>query len=288
MSKQHKKSDETQESVSTAVASLDPTGREVTSLGLSIDDLAADAGAGRQGVTATDMATPIISILQSNSPQCKKSDAKYISGATEGQFFNNVTGEVYDGEKGLKVIPCFFEKVYIEWKPNRGGLVGIHDAKTPLKDQIKMVKNSEGKEIPTLPSGNTLTETNQHYVLIVFENGTFEPAVISMASTALKSSRLWNTLMGRVIKTDSSGKVFTPATYLNTYRLVTKARQKDSYSWFTWAIEPAGEVTSRGMYEAGKALEQAVSQGKVKVKQEEVDAHVPAEAASDKDEEVPF
>mgnify|MGYP001592908562 CR=1 FL=1 len=256
-----------------------------TIFGMDISQLESDAGQGSQNVSAQDMATPIISILQSNSPQCKKSDGKYIKGATEGMLFNNVTGEVYDGESGIMVVPCFFEKVFIEWKPNRGGLAGIHDANTPLRDQVTMVKDAEGKESPTLPNGNALIETNQHYVLLLNEQG-FEPAVIAMSSSALKSSRTWNTLIKRVTLSNGKGGVFNPASFYMAYKLSTIARTKDNYSWFGWNIEPQGPVATMDLYNAGAALSKAVAAGAVKVKQEQVDGG-PA-SVIDNEEAIPF
>lgn len=266
--------------------------KEVAGLpaGFDMSSLQADAGAGSSNISAEDMQTPIISILQANSPQCKKSDGKYIQGASEGMLYNNVTNEIYDGDEGITVVPCFFEKVYIEWKPNRGGLVAIHDAKTPLKDQVTMVANSEGKETPTLKNGNQLIETNQHYVLLLKDDGSFEPAVLALSSSALKSSRQWNTLIKRVMLQGPNGP-FNPASYYSQYKLTTTARQSDQYSWFGWAIENLGPVPDMNIYNAGKALEQAVNAGTVRVKQEEVE-NGPATAnkaqAADLDDDIPF
>lgn len=263
----------------------------VAGSGLDDIDLAADAGAGMQNVTARDIATPIIRILQSNSPQCKKSDAGYIAGAAEGMFFNNVTNEVFDGEDGLTVVPCFFEKVYIEWKPNRGGFVAIHPVDTHLVNEVKMVKNADGKDIPTLPNGNTLTETNQHYALILRDDGSYEPVVISMSSSNLRASRTWNNLMRKVVKLDKTGKPFTPASYYSKYKLTTKVRSDGKHTWYMFNVEPAGQVPSGHVYNAGKAFEQAVRAGAVKVKVDDddgSDGHAPAAAPEAEAEDVPF
>ena len=262
---------------------------------LSVDDLAADAGSGLQNVTATDLATPLLVILQGNSPQVKRSDGKYISGAKEGDIFNTMTNAVVDGTVGLTVIPAYFAKNYLEWKPKRGGFVAMHNADTPLKGQVVMVEvtDQEGhkKLVPTLPNGNTLVETNHHYALVLNADGSFDPVVIPMASSQLKSSRLWNSLMSKVKLSKSDGSLFTPASYYNTYHLTTKARARDTFSWCVWSVEPAGPTPSRALYEAGKAFERAVSSGAVKIKVEEPapEAHAAvAEAAGAEDDGVPF
>jgi hypothetical protein len=257
---------------------------------LSIDMLEQDAGAGSQNIQAGDIQTPIISVLQANSPQCKKSDGKYIKGAEEGMFYNNVTNEVYSGEQGLRVVPCFFEKLYIEWRPNRGGFVEIHQADTPLKDKIKMVPSSENpdKLIPLLPNGNILIETNQHYLLRLKDDGSFEPVVLALSSSGLKTSRQWNYLIKSVTEQGAKGP-FNPASYYCQYLLTTTARQSDQYSWFGIQVENLGQVPSVDIYTAGKALEQAVNSGSVSVKQETTESdgleHGSKPAT---DDEIPF
>lgn len=260
---------------------------------LSMDDLAADAGSGLQNVTATDLAMPIIRLLQSNSKQCKRSEGVYIPGAVEGMMLNNVSNELYDSKEGIRVIPAYWEKVYIEWKPDRGGLAGIHPVNTPLKDQVTMKADKEGKLIPTLPNGNSLSETNQHYCLIIKDNGSFEPAVISMASSQLKPSRIWNSLMKKIVLQMSNGQHFTPASYYMTYKLTTMPVTKDNNSWYVFKVETAGETPTKELYQAAKAFEKAVSSGKVQVKHDdgiEVEHEAPADPAStnDADDNIPF
>lgn len=255
---------------------------------LNLSDIEADAGKGAENIHTDNMQIPILSVLQANSPQCKKSDGKYIKGAEEGMFFNNVTNEVYSGEEGLTVIPCFFEMVFIEWKPNRGGFVEMHPANTPLQKQIKYVLNAEGKEVPTLPNGNLLIETAQYYVLRLKADGSLEPAVLAMSSSALGTSRKWNYLIKSVNVQGSKGQ-FNPASYYCHYRITTKPRQNDQYSWFGMIVENLGPVPTNDVYLAGKALEKAVNSGEVRVKQEQTDAGAPATAgATAQDDEIPF
>lgn len=237
---------------------------------MNIDMMAELAGRGTQNMTQKDIATPLLIILQANSPQCKKSDGKFIPGAVEGTILNNVTNELIDGEKGMLVLPCFFEKVFIEWKPNRGGFVGIHDVNSPLRDKVVMtdVKQPDGssKQLPLLPNGNLLIETNQHYVLMLQEDGSVEPAVIPMVSTALAASRKWNSLMKKVMWQDSKGQMFNPPSFALVYRLTTKGRQRDQYSWSTWSVENIGPVQQRNAFEAALGFERTIASGAVKVK----------------------
>ena len=42
-----------------------------------------------------------------------------VLGAEEGQIFDNVTNELFDGDKGITVVPVTFRKTYIEWTDDR-------------------------------------------------------------------------------------------------------------------------------------------------------------------------
>jgi hypothetical protein len=258
--------------------------------GLSLDDIAQDSGHGLQNITAQDIATPLLYVLQSNSGQVKRSDGRYISGAVEGQIFNNVTMGLIDGSKGIIVVPCYFEKVFIEWKPDRGGFVAIHSVDTDLRDKIKIVEDAAGKQIPTIPNGNSLIETNQHYVLVLHDDGSFEAAVIPMTSSFLKASRIWNALQKKVVLYNSKGQPFIAPSYYSTYKMTTKSKTKDQYSWYVWNIEPNGPVATKELYGAGKDLEKAVSSGKVKVKMDDslnTTSETSGVASSD-DDSIPF
>jgi len=234
-----------------------------------LDELTQDAGSGLQNITTNDLQMPIVRILQSNSPQCKRSEGAYIAGAIEGMLINNVSNELMDGTKGIRVIPAFFEKKYLEWKPNRGGLAGIHDVDTPLKNQVTMMPDKAGKMLPTLANGNNLSEVAQHYVLILKEDGTFEPAVLSMASSQLKTSRIWNSLMKKIVLSDGKGGHFTPASFLMTYKITTIPKTKDNNSWYVFNVESAGPTPTKNLYDAAKVFNQAISAGKVQVKIDE-------------------
>ena len=39
----------------------------------------------------------------------KKKHAKYVEGAEAGMFYNTVTKKLYNGEKGIEVIPVFYK-----------------------------------------------------------------------------------------------------------------------------------------------------------------------------------
>ena len=63
-----------------------------------------DLDQGFENVTQDDTSLPYVRILGQLSPQVTDGDAKYIDGAKPGMIFNNVTNEIFDGKKGIKVV----------------------------------------------------------------------------------------------------------------------------------------------------------------------------------------
>jgi len=60
------------------------------------NDFSGFAGEGFQGLGKDDLAIPFLVILQSGSPQLKRSEGEYIPGAAEGMLYNSVTRQLLD------------------------------------------------------------------------------------------------------------------------------------------------------------------------------------------------
>ncbi len=62
------------------------------------------------------------------SPQVNKRDGAYVHGAEAGMIFNTVLNEAYDGIKGIRVMPCHYNRRFVEWKPREqgGGYIGSY------------------------------------------------------------------------------------------------------------------------------------------------------------------
>ena len=82
----------------------------------------ADAGSGFEETSQESYAIPFLSILQSGSPQVKKSDGAYIKGAEEGMLIDSVTQTLF--ADGVEVIPCHYTQRFIEWGLREQGEIG--------------------------------------------------------------------------------------------------------------------------------------------------------------------
>ena len=145
------------------------------------------AGLGMDQVRTEDMSIPFLRILAQLSPQVNKRDGAYVDGAEAGMIYNTVENVAYDGEEGVLVIPCYYNRRYVEWKPREkgGGYVNAYD----VDDKIVHTTYRDDRGNDILPNGNLLSNTAQFFVLLLDSNGTASRCLITMTSTQLKKAR---------------------------------------------------------------------------------------------------
>ena len=64
---------------------------------------------GFENVDAKSLALPFLKVLGQLSPQVTQGDSQFIAEAKAGMIFNTVTDELYDGAKGIRVVPCYYK-----------------------------------------------------------------------------------------------------------------------------------------------------------------------------------
>jgi len=235
---------------------------EKKSAGLPANVFEDDAAKGLGAVGQEDLALPFLKILGQLSPQVNKRDGQYVEGAEPGMIFNSVSGELYDGVKGINVIPCFYKLEYIEWKDRGEGLgapVAIYDSSSDIMSKTKPDANYKDR----LPNGNYIEKTASHFVIVSGDSPS--TALISMKSTQLKISRKWNSMMSG-IKMKGANGMFTPASFSHIYKLKTTQMSNDKGTWFGWEVSKVGPVTDKGLYDQAKSFSDSISKGSVKAK----------------------
>ena len=221
-----------------------------------------DAAKGLGAIGQDDLALPFLKILGQLSPEVNKRDGKYVEGAEPGMIFNYVSGELYDGVKGIDVIPCFYKLEYIEWKDRGEGLgapVAIYDSSSDIMSKTTPDANYKDR----LPNGNYIEKTASHFVIVAGDSPS--TALISMKSTQLKISRKWNSMMSG-IKMKGANGMFTPASFSHIYKLKTTQMSNDKGTWFGWEVSKVGPVTDKGLYDQAKGFSDSISKGAVKAK----------------------
>lgn len=223
-----------------------------------------DANTGFEEADRDAYAIPFLSILQSGSPQCKKSEGAYIKGAEEGCLYNTVSEKVMPGEAGLTIVPVHYKRSFIEWKSrdSGGGFVAEHGPADGQNLMLQTTKDDKGRDV--MKNGNHLIDTRSHYVLILHADGTFEPAVISMSSTQMKKSRRWMTVMQNIKMIRADGASFTPPMFSHRYLATTVPESNDKGSWFGWKIATGSKVDDANLYSAAKSFRDAILNGEAK------------------------
>jgi len=249
---------------------------------IPFDDDLLSQGTGLEEAQSGDYAIPFLRILQSMSPQLKKSDGKYIAGAEEGNFFNTVSESVYDGTEGVLIVPCAYKKKYIEWvtRENGGGFVSdAHDASS-LKS---CKKDDSGRFI--MENGNQLAETAEYYCILVEDENSPEQVLLSLTSSQLGFSRRWNTMLNNARVLNKAGDAVQAPMFSFTYRLKTIPQSNDQYSWMGLSIDKEGQ-TSMPLATAALDFMKAARQGTVQVQQEQESVSTTTEEEDEVD--VPF
>ena len=222
-----------------------------------------DRGQGIANISQEDLALPFLKVLGQLSPEVNKRDAKFVQGAEPGMIINTVTNEIYDGEKGIEVIPCHYKRQHIEWQDrgeSQGAPVKIYEAGDDLPATTRDKFNKD-----RLANGNYLETTANHFVVVLGKNPT--TALISMKATQLKISRKWNTMMTG-LKMKGSNGMFTPPTYSHIYKLKTVQQSNDKGTWFGWDVARVGPINDPGVYKIAKDFGSNVAKGAIEAKHE--------------------
>ena len=235
---------------------------EKKTAGLPSNIFEEDAAKGLGNIGQEDLALPFLKILGQLSPEVNKRDGKYVEGAEPGMIFNSVSGDLYDGVKGIDVIPCFYKLEYVEWKDRGegpGAPVHVYDSSSDIISKTKPDANYKDR----LPNGNYVEKTASHFVIITGDSPS--TALISMKSTQLKISRKWNSMMSGIKRKGKNG-LYTPASFSHIYKLKTTQMSNDKGTWFGWEVSKVGPITDQALYQQAKSFSENISKGSVKAK----------------------
>ena len=239
---------------------------EVNATAMStFDDTLLSGGTGLEETTTEDFAIPFIRVLQPMSPQLIKTHGSYVAGASAGDLYNTVTGEAFDGEQGLSIVPCAYNKKYIEWIPReKGG--GLINAGHDISILSKCTRDAESRRYYTA-EGNEIVETAQFFVLVVKED-TAQQAVLAFTSTQLGVSRKWLTMLRMARVLNSKGDSVEAPMFAYTYKLTSTTQSNDKGSWNAYSINQE-RATDMPIAMMAKEFMSAARTGDVDVKQEQ-------------------
>ena len=229
---------------------------------LSLDLMEGDAHSGLENISQEDLATPRLKLLMQLSPELEE-----MENAKAGMIFNTVTNDLYDGSKGIRVLPCAYQRQYVEWADRgqgSGAPINVYDASSDIL--TKTTRDDSSKD--RLENGNYIETCGNHYVLLVTEEGDANPALITMKSTQMKKSRKWNSMLLN-LKLKGKNGLFTPPSFSHYYRLKSVKEGNDKGNWYGWEVTREEQLNDAGLYTIAKTFAESVNKGEVKVKYEE-------------------
>ncbi len=152
------------------------------------EDYEGDAG-GYEDMTGDTQSVPFIRLLQELSPQCRVKKDEYLEDAKPGMLYNSITDKLY--KTPLRFVVGKFERYYLEWKPNRGGLAGIHAVEVVESRIGKDLIADDGFKVVDPSSGNDFADTYVYYVILPdhMEDGV---CIFSLSSSSLKEAKKLN------------------------------------------------------------------------------------------------
>lgn len=194
--------------------------------------------AGFENVQREDLGIPFFAIVDAKSPEFDKTSkdyqAKKIPGCGPGDVFNNLSREIIHKYEGppMIVVPCSFEKAYVEWKPRNsgGGLVRVHKDPRILNEAVR---NDDNQDI--LKNGNLLV-TTAYFFLLLLKGQERLPMILGMKGSQLKKARFWLNLQQGIKFTNGAGEKYTPPMFSHSYELTTGPEVNEKGSYWGWKI----------------------------------------------------
>ena len=164
-------------------------------------------------------------------------------------FLNIVTKKLYDGAKGIEVIPCHYKLEYQEWADfgtgsNRPENIYADDSEI----LSKTTKDGSGKD--RLDNGNYILTVGQHYILIA-DGDSIEQALVSMSSSQGKISRGWNSMMLSITFEGKNGP-YNPSSFSHSYKLTSVLNSGKGNQWYGYNVTKIGPVKNEALYERAK------------------------------------
>lgn len=194
-------------------------------------ELFAGADNASESFDRDDIVIPRLVILQSNSPQTQKRENTYVEGAEPGMIHDTVSGELWDGEEGIVILPVYFRHTYVEWiiRENGGGFVADHGM-VGGKELLATTTRDETTGRDMLPNGNQLVNTLEYVVYQLSDEG-YSQAILTMTSSQLRKGRNWNSNIMKPLGKDQPAPFYGRA-----FRFTTVPESNEKGNWFGWAI----------------------------------------------------
>ena len=202
------------------------------------------AGKGNENVSADDLVTPQIKVLQAMSPELQEYDDMKA-----GQLINSVNKQVYNE---MLCANLYYETQYSVFNKKARQLVGNFASDAEAETAMA--------NLPGDASDYEKLETKVNYCVALeqTDNGLRQmfPFKMFMKKTQIRVSNEWNSEIAAKYGSDA-------ARWMGVWTLTTKKRSNDSGTWYVPKIDFAGYLDSQGLYDELTKTYEAISGHKV-------------------------
>lgn len=193
---------------------------------MGLDFLKDKAGEGFENVGQQDRKQPYLTILADLSPQVKKQNAAYVPGAEPGMIFNTLTHELL-GQK-IQVVAHSYKTFWLEFKPDRGPLVAIHERDSIQVDKTDFSDWKYGE--------NTIVETMYFFVTL---HGREEEGihVLPFKSTNIRYGKDW---LNQMLTLREGGQSLP--LYAAVWELTSTFNTDGKNEWFAFGVNKTAAI----------------------------------------------
>lgn len=230
------------------------------------------------GATTEEMSLPFLRIIEALSPQLKKKDPEFHSEAETGDIINTVTKELWSGDQGVPIIPCYKTLEYPMFKTREsgGGFVKMGN------DDIFRTseRDDRGRNLLSADPSVQIVRAGTTYVLVLdIAEKTVTPAIVSCSNTRLRAWKDWNTQIN-FLRIQKGDRTFQPPLFGVVWNMTTQVRSNEQGEWHVPLFSPHPEVEGliggiggkfnsllldENLAQQGYRLQKSVSAGEAKV-----------------------
>lgn len=209
---------------------------------------------GTENITAKDIKLPALKIAQSTSDETKRAKPEYIDGLREGEFFNNVSREIYGEDPLYVTVIAFLGRRNMVFDPNNRKIVleaNIPDD-DPRCEFTEDIDPTSGQKKRVPPIAVTFAD----FLVVVTVPGTKpEVMTLSLKKTQLGKAKIFNSALDRFAKKG------LPA-FAQKFKVGIISETKPKGTFYGWTIQPDGYSNEAEYALADKQYEVLVKSGK--------------------------
>lgn len=226
-----------------------------SAVALLADEIIADSGAGFEELGSDDIAVPYVSILQKQS---KLFDKPGFQGRA-GQFVHTLTKELYDGQKGIDVIPCHFRRFWreITKEAQNPKFVAEHPANWPV---AKGAQFDSTLRRHICHDGTHANQIMRFFALVVAPCDPPQPVCLTFKGSQIKVAKAWNSMLSvQTMKVPADGglRSIQAPMYASIWNLSTVLQSNDENSWYGYEVVSRGQLDPMNVEADAKVWVQA-------------------------------